>query len=151
MTQQISGWSTQFQILLTKDSLLMLGEKNGSKVQTKRLVQHLKYWLCFFFNWPQWWDSGRDGMRFAWESAWEIQLIVIFQLNLRKLSPNCAGRPAMAAGPCGFSHCSRRSCLAKECLRCDPDPVAGLMSDQDQPCPRVSVCLCERHDKVSKR
>lgn len=78
-------------------------------------------------------------------------MIVTFQASLVELSPNCAGYPAMAVGLCGFSHCVRRSCLARECLRCDPDPVACLTSDQDQPCPRVSVCLCERHDKVPKR
>lgn len=70
---------------------------------------------------------------------------------MAELSPNRAAYPAMAVGLCGLSHCVRRSCLAKECLCCGRDPVTGLTSDQDQPCPCVSVRPCERHDKVSKR
>lgn len=63
--------------------------------------------------------------------------IVASEANLPALNPNCAENPVMVVGLCGFSHCVRRSCLAKECLRSDPDPVTGLTSDQDQP------CLCE--------
>ena len=90
-------------------------------------------------------------MSLAWESVWNIKPFVTPRANLLELSPNCAERPTMVARLCGFSHCVRRTCLAKECLRCGPDPVAGLTSDQDQPSPCVSVCLCERHDKVSKK
>lgn len=51
---------------------------------------------------------------------------------------NCAENPVMVVKLCGFSHYVSRSCLAKECLRSDPDPVAGLTSDQDQ----LWLCVC---------
>lgn len=71
-------------------------------------------------------------------------MILTFKENLLECSPNCEDNPLMVVGFCGFSHCVRWSCLAKECLRSNPDPVTGLTSDQDQLCLCMSVCVYVR-------
>lgn len=85
----------------------------------------------------------------------KLNLNAALKANVQELSTNCEEAPAMVVGLYRFSHCVRRSCLTKECLRRDPDPVRDLTSDQDQLClcssACICACVCRRHDKVSKR
>lgn len=72
----------------------------------------------------------------------KLNLNAALKANVQELSTNCEEAPAMVVGLYRFSHCVRRSCLAKECLRRDPDPVRDLTSDQDQLCLCSSACIC---------